>query len=126
LDEPSGFQISLSCAAASAREARRCVNRLSHLLPSEALADLRTVVTELVVNCVVHGGEPEIELAIDVAPDGWVRGTVATGGTGRVAISAPRPAGEGGLGLRIVEAITSRWGVNSPSSDVWFELAPAL
>lgn len=126
LPDPSGFRVSLACGPDSARDARRMVNCLSDRLPSAVLADLRTIVSELIGNCVAHGNGSQIELAIDVTPDGWVRGTVVNGGMGRVAISEPRPEGEGGLGLRIVDAIASRWGVDRPSTDVWFELAPAV
>jgi len=90
------------------------------------LTDVRMVVSELVTNCVVHGTGAEIELAVDVSAAGFIHGTIGDGGTGPVAIPEPRARGEGGLGLRIVEALVSRWGVNAPSSDIWFELSPAV
>ena len=57
-------------------------------------------------------------------PSGSTRGTVTDGGGGAVEIAARRDVGHGGLGLRIVDALASRWGVDVPSSDVWFEVAP--
>jgi anti-sigma regulatory factor (Ser/Thr protein kinase) len=105
--------------------ARRRVDGLADQLPARALADLRTVVTELVTNCVRHGAGAPIDVAIEVGSDGAVRGCVGDGGRGHVAIGPARAQGEGGLGLRIVDALASRWGVRAPTTDVWFELAAA-
>jgi anti-sigma regulatory factor (Ser/Thr protein kinase) len=125
LRDPSGFEASLRSTPEAPRAARECVNRFADRLPAAILADVRMVVSELVTNCVVHGTGAQIELAIDVTEAGFVRGTVTDGGTGPVAVSAPRRPGEGGFGLRIVETLVSRWGVNAPSSDIWFEFSPA-
>lgn len=125
-DRRAGFELALRSDGDAARRARRQVNGLADLLPAAVLADLRTIVSELVTNCVRHGTGREIELAVTVGRNGTVRGRVSDGGTGPVGIVAPRPRPDAGLGLRIVEALVTRWGVNAPSSDVWFELEPAV
>jgi anti-sigma regulatory factor (Ser/Thr protein kinase) len=122
LAEPSAVDVSLDSVAEASREARHLIDGLGYLVPSSVLADLRTVVSELVNNCVAHGtGEP-IDVCIDVTPGGDVRGRVGDLGCAPVGVAPPRAPGDGGLGLRIVDVVASRWGVCSPSSDVWFEL----
>jgi two-component sensor histidine kinase len=123
-DGSLGLDILLNSVPSAALTARRHLGGLSDLLPATTLHDLRTVVTELVDNSVVHGTGSSIAVVIGVAPDGVIRGTVSDGGEGPVEIAAPRNARDGGLGLRIVDVLVSRWSVSAPSSDVWFELAP--
>ena len=125
LAEPSDLQMKLESAPQASHSARKQLQALSDQLPALVLADLRTVVSELINNCVRHGTGSPIELTVELVEDGSVRGCVSDGGTGPVGIGSPKPAGEGGLGLRIVDAIAWRWGVCSPSTDVWFELVPA-
>jgi anti-sigma regulatory factor (Ser/Thr protein kinase) len=122
----SGFQVTLRSDGDAAHEARRQVNGLADLLPVAVLADLRTIVSELVTNCVRHGTGREIEVTVAVARDGSVRGSVGDGGVAPVEIGPPQSAFDAGLGLRIVDALVTRWGVHAPSSDVWFELAPVV
>lgn len=124
LADPSDIKVELESGPDAALKARAQVNLLADRLPLIVLADLRTIVSELVTNCVKHGSGRSIELSIEVAADGSIRGCVSDGGDGPVAIPPPRPAGDGGLGLRIVDVLVSRWGVCAPTSDVWFELAP--
>jgi two-component sensor histidine kinase len=119
-----GFEIVLDSVASAGWTARRHLDELGALLPASTLYDTRTVVTELVDNSVRHGTGRPIAVLIEVTPGGVTRGSVSDGGSGPVEI-AVREASEGGLGLRIVDALVSRWGVSAPSSDVWFELAPA-
>lgn len=118
----SGFELSLESAPAAGAEARRHLAGLADRLPAAALGDLRTVVSELVNNYVVHGSGGPIELSIEHTSSGFIRGTVSDGGMGPVEISS-LPVGPGGYGLRLVDLLACRWGVNVPSSDVWFEIA---
>ena len=118
----SGFAFSLESVPAAGGEARRHLAGLADRLPAGAFGDLRTVVSELVNNCVVHGSGGPIELSIEHASSGFIRGTVSDGGMGPVEISSQR-VGHGGYGLRLVDLLACRWGVNVPSRDVWFELA---
>jgi anti-sigma regulatory factor (Ser/Thr protein kinase) len=123
--EPDGSGLELRLkprtdAAAEAREAIR--ERLSASLPAPTLDDLLTVVTELVTNSVRHGPGASIELRVEVAADGAVRGMVADQGEGKVAIRETRTPGTGGIGLRLVDSIADHWGVYEGSTHVWFEL----
>jgi two-component sensor histidine kinase len=117
----TGFAVSLESVPAAGAEARRHLAGLADCLPAAAFGDLRTVVSELVNNCVLHGSGGPIELSIERTLGGFIRGSVSDGGMGPVQISSGR-VGEGGYGLRVVDLLASRWGVNAPSSDVWFEI----
>jgi two-component sensor histidine kinase len=123
-DGSAGLDILLDSVPSAAKTARRHMGGLSDLLPAATFHDLRTVVTELVDNSVLHGTGGSIAVVIGVTPGGVVRGTVSDGGQGPVEIAAPRNVRDSGLGLRIVDVLVSCWSVNAPSSDVWFELAP--
>lgn len=126
-DSSRSLDLSLASTSAAPRKARAAVLSLGDVLPALALADLRTIVSELVTNSVQHGTGQDIVTRIQVAASGQVVGNVSDGGLCPIAIATPRPAGEGGLGLRIVDVLAARWGVHAPSSDVWFELtAPAV
>jgi anti-sigma regulatory factor (Ser/Thr protein kinase) len=123
--EPDGSGLELRLkprtdAAAEAREAIR--ERLSASLAAPTLDDLLTVVTELVTNSVRHGPGAPIDVRVEVAADGAVRGAVADQGEGKVAIRETRTPGTGGIGLRLVDSIAARWGVHEGSTHVWFEL----
>ena len=118
-----GFEVILESVPRAGWHARREIDDLTDSLPALTLNDLRIVVTELVDNSVRHGTGGPITVAVEVMPSGTTRGTVSDGGRGPVEIAPPREVGDGGLGLRIVDALASHWGVNAPSTDVWFELA---
>jgi anti-sigma regulatory factor (Ser/Thr protein kinase) len=124
-DDSSGFEIVLDREPGAGAAARQQLDGLADLIPASTLRDLRSVITELVNNSVSHGNVGPITVIVEVTPTGTARGTVTDGGEGSVAIAAARELGDGGLGLRIVDALASRWGVSAPSSDVWFELAAA-
>ena len=121
-DGSSVLEIVVDSVPSAGSTARRHLDGLSEILPASILHDLRTVVTELVDNSVLHGSGRPIAIVIEVMPDGMTRGSVSDGGQGPVEIAAPREVRDSGLGLRIVDVLVSRWGVNPPSSDVWFEL----
>ena len=120
----SGLEFALDSVPSAGSAARRQLDGLAGPLSALSFDELRIVVTELVNNSVRHGSGGPITVAVEVTPDGKTRGTVGDGGRGPVEIVAPRDLGDGGLGLRIVDALAAHWGVNAPSSDVWFELAP--
>lgn len=94
----------------------------------EQTADaVRLAATELVSNAVRHGGlEPEDRIVLS--------GTVAD--VVRIEVEQPSPVTEArvqasggpaghGMGLRIVDNITKRWGSNAgPPGVVWFEIDP--
>jgi anti-sigma regulatory factor (Ser/Thr protein kinase) len=105
--------------------ARRVLrSRLGDRLSPHAMQNVLTVVSELVNNSVAHGpGKPiRMRITVDDA-DGSVRGEVEDQGEGKVAIRKISDGGaSGGFGLRLVDALTDRWGVYDGSTHVWFEL----
>jgi anti-sigma regulatory factor (Ser/Thr protein kinase) len=114
-------------AAVAARAA--LVRCLAGHISDAALADAELLVSELVTNSVRHaaiGADAFVRVAAEVA-DGVLRIEVDDPGTvGAVAIRTPDLGGGGGFGLRIVEALSRRWGVaRNGSTRVWAELACA-
>ena len=85
-------------------------------------AALLTVLSELVANSVKYGSGGPIRVRIEVFPDRAVVGRVADGGEGEVAIRENASAAGGGMGLKLVDAFSDRWGVDQGTTDVWFEL----
>ena len=122
---PPELQIRLRAAPQAPVQARQALAVFADLLPAETLADLRLIVTELVTNGVKYG--PGIAIALGVALDGQgnVCGEVADGGSGGVQMVRSSDPADGGLGLQIVDALTSDWGVCPDTSTVWFTLAQA-
>ena len=92
--------------------------------------NLRLLVSELVTNCVVHGGAEDGQRRIRVRAavgDECVRTEVCHDGPAFVAPSeAPDLDSPGGLGLFLVEQMSDAWGIQrSPETCVWFELCLA-
>jgi anti-sigma regulatory factor (Ser/Thr protein kinase) len=112
----------------AARRARRLVeSELGGRVPATVLPDIALLVTELVANGVRHGGA-HAGATVDVRFEGRpgalrVEVVNAEQAGGPVGPRKPDLAGGGGLGLHIVERLSSRWGVrDEPRTVVWFEL----
>jgi anti-sigma regulatory factor (Ser/Thr protein kinase) len=104
----------------SVREARRRVREaLGPHVGDELLSDIELVVSELVTNSVRHGPGDPISLRLVKAPSG-VSGEVVDEGDGVVAIRNRERTAAGGLGLPLVDYLTSAWGVYPGSTHVWF------
>ncbi len=104
-------------------QARRIIaEELSGLLSPGELDDMKLIVSELVTNGIVHGGrEDDIPVMLDLRVNGDIRCAVTDQGPGffaRVRNDARR-----GWGLRLVEQLSDRWGMQcSPRrTEVWFE-----
>ena len=104
-------------------QARRIIaEELSSRLPGGILADVQLMVSELVASGVVHGSHgTDDPVVLDLLVNGEVRCRVLDRGTGfakRVAQAKTR-----GWGLRVVEQLSDRWGMQcSPNhTEVWFE-----
>jgi len=110
---------------ASVPEARRFVAELLAGCPARDV--LMTCVSELCANAITHtasgdGGVFIVEVACP--RDGLARIAVTDeGGSSVPAAGAPDPAAEGGRGLAMVAACTSRWGYADayPGRTVWAE-----
>lgn len=106
---------------------RRIAERLDGALAPERLETLTLVVSELLTNSVLHAGlSPAdlISLSLSVR-GGAVRGRVSDPGMGFVPPEEPGPRADlsGGWGLRVVDELCDRWGVQTgDETHVWFEL----
>jgi anti-sigma regulatory factor (Ser/Thr protein kinase) len=105
-------------AAALARSALAAVH--GHV---DDVADrLAVLTTELVTNAVRHGrGAIRLRATFDV---GLIRVEVQDDGASFVAAEALAIEGTsaGGFGLKIVEALADRWGVDAARGTVWCEV----
>ena len=120
--------VDLPPVVASVPTARRlAVDLLTTWGAPHDLHDAGLLVSELVANVVDHvAGEAVFTLELTLAGD-WLRVSVADGSAVRPVVrqldgSAPR-----GRGMRLVEQIADRWGVEDHEGGkrVWVELAPA-
>jgi anti-sigma regulatory factor (Ser/Thr protein kinase) len=113
--------IVLDADARAARVARRWF--VGEITGTDAVDvnDAALAVSELVTNAAVHGGGP-ITLAMHVGR-GVVRVAVSDAGRGSVEVRRDHGAIVGGHGLRIVEALASRWGFDErdDARTVWAE-----
>jgi len=103
------------------REARRFVRRLAEKVPE--LDDLELLLSELVTNAVIHaGGDVQVTISIDTH-----RVHVEVGDTNRTPPALRTPDGTGGRGLRLVDAVATRWGIifDHSGKSVWFEVDAA-
>jgi anti-sigma regulatory factor (Ser/Thr protein kinase) len=112
----------------AAGHARRVLARwLVGVMPAERLGDMQLLVTEIVANCVRHGGvreDGEIDLQVNVQ-DGVIRVEVRdTGIQADPRVRPPDLSGGGGFGMVLVERMSSAWGVDhEPNVVMWFEVA---
>jgi anti-sigma regulatory factor (Ser/Thr protein kinase) len=121
-DPQSGVIMQLERARTAGAVARRAIRtRLDRRVAQETLDDVLLVVSELLANAVLHGSS-EISLRVELI-DGCVTGRVTDGGSRpgpRVVV--PRNERTSANGLRLVDRITSEWGVDAGSADVWFRI----
>ena len=120
------LNLKLAAALDAPRRARGAIAaQLASRLSTARLSALLTIVSELVANSVKRGPGGPIHLNVKISEDGTVLGRVEDGGQGRVAVREEVNPAEGGIGLKVVDAFTDRWGVEEGTSNVWFELAPS-
>jgi anti-sigma regulatory factor (Ser/Thr protein kinase) len=111
----------------SIREARRFVSEGTADLSDDLRDAVALMVSELATNALVHAC-----VGFDVTVDrsgALLRVTVSDQGDGIPAVRAPESSEPHGRGLRIVEALSRRWGVTDTSGggkDVWFEIGLEL
>jgi len=113
---------------AAARARRLVEGELVARLPRRVVDDVMLLITELVANGVRHGGagtSSSLHLLLQGTRPGLHVEVVNADherGRGPVRRSADMGGG-GGIGLNLVETLSSRWGVRqAPATAVWFEL----
>jgi two-component sensor histidine kinase len=118
------LNLELAAALDAPRRAREAITaQVGSCLSTARRSALLTIVSELVANSVKHGPGGRIHVNVKVSGDGAVLGRVEDGGRGRVAVREGVNPAEGGMGLKLVDAFTDRWGVEEGTTSVWFELA---
>ena len=109
--------------AATLRRRFRCwVGEITDL---DTADDLALAVYEALANVVDHvAGEASFTLELSLSED-WLRVTVADGSALRPVVRDFEVGAPRGRGMRLVEAIAARWGVEDGTDGkaVWFELA---
>ena len=88
--------------------------------------DAALLVSELVANVVDHvGGEAAFTVEVALSGD-WLRISVADGSAIRPVVRQLEGSAPRGRGMRLVEQIADRWGVEEHEGGkrVWLELAP--
>jgi anti-sigma regulatory factor (Ser/Thr protein kinase) len=107
------------------RVARLAVReRLAPYLPHAKLGDAVLLTSELVTNAVRHAhldDANEIRLEVSTQPHA-VRVTVIDEGPGFDPALIPTGRETGGWGLKLVDALSDRWGTQATPHGVWFEL----
>ncbi|MGH9187379.1 MAG: ATP-binding protein [Acidimicrobiales bacterium] len=118
-------RLSLAADTSAAGESRQFVR--SHLrgaVERDIIDVVELLTSELVTNAVVHTGVPRV-LVLVLAPD-HVRVEVEDGSSRPPVLVQSLPATSlTGRGIRIVEALSTRWGVEpvAKGKRVWFEVA---
>ena len=119
-------QAAFPAELASAPAARRFVTSALRSWHCDALVEpTQLLVSELVVNAVLHAGSP-VTVRVELR-DARVRVEVADASPAALEVRPVDPASVTGRGLLIVDALASAWGVD-PTDDgkiVWFELTAA-
>jgi len=121
----SRLELQLPHTPESVRRARRTITAFLDPsdVPGAVVDDLVLLVSELVTNAVVHAGSPAaVRLDADVER---IKVAVADRDATRAPTMAdPDPASSSGRGVRLVDRLATRWGVepHSEGKVVWFEL----
>lgn len=118
-DVPVEESLTLPRGSGAPGAARRFVRRLAWVSEQREVVEL--LVSELVTNAVRHA-RGDIEVTIGAIIRGRIRVSIGDGSPSRPAIREPKL--EGGHGLRLVEALADRWGVDQRvgGKTVWFEI----
>jgi anti-sigma regulatory factor (Ser/Thr protein kinase) len=122
-------EVSVRCDESAPAVVRAAISAVAGV-DGIALEDARMVASELVTNAVVHSQCTEEELlAVRVSGNGCLRiSVIDPGRSGRAAEIAERRLGLGGLGLKVVSELSSRWGSERRPEgyEVWADLGVGL
>jgi hypothetical protein len=110
----------------SVPEARRFATSVLRGSSPETLEAVELMVSELATNCIRHT-DSGFDLTISRSgPDIRVEASDHAGGT--PTMRSPKPTDASGRGLKIIDMLSSGWGVNSHGPDgktVWFTIGDA-
>lgn len=109
----------LSIEASDPAEARSALIRAADWLDAPALWGLKSVVTELVTLCQLHGAWEAIPVQIDVS-DREVKGVVKCPGAAESLYEARK--GKKSFAVKIIAAFTSDWGADPNRGVIWFNM----
>jgi two-component sensor histidine kinase len=113
-----------ACADGPARARRAVRTECSARVPGRTLENLLLLVSELVTNGIVHGRDNHAgSIILDLRLNSTLRFAVVDPGPGFATRAALDQ--DGGWGLRLVERLADRWGVQRTreGTRVWFETA---
>jgi serine/threonine-protein kinase RsbW len=89
-------------------------------LPAQARTDVELALSELVTNAVEHGeGQARVEIH---RREDHVRIEVTDEGDAAPQVREEPAGADGGWGLRLVDAISRRWGAYEGTTHVWCEI----
>ncbi len=111
-----------ACRPAAVGAARRLVRSTLHDRDAELIEAAELLISELASNCVRHA---RTDFEVRIWPAEEVRIEVRDSGGGSPRVLSPGVEEPSGRGLRIVEAVSRRWGVEPEPAGkiVWFTLA---
>lgn len=98
-------------------QARRELSLLASEIDQSSLADVKTVVSELVAMSVANGARKPIEVFLDIK-ERRLEGAVRDDGTGIRAVARQ----ESTLVLRILEGLVEEWGADEREQRIWFRV----
>jgi anti-sigma regulatory factor (Ser/Thr protein kinase) len=129
-DETTAWSTRITGGATAPFAARELLtNRLGESVPADTLHNLLLLTTELVTNSVRHAAVDEagtVELSVMSGPTLVRTSVIDPGGDTQPAVQDLDVNVPGGMGLFLVEQISTRWGVErmgDGATEVWFELA---
>ena len=120
------FEAEIEVGRHAAQEAREVIReRIADSIPAVTLADLLTIVTELVTNAVTYGEGDHIWVRLD-ASNGSLHGEVENLGCTVVKPGELDPHRISGLGLHIVDTLADDWRAEQgdETTRLQFELRP--
>jgi two-component sensor histidine kinase len=104
-------------------QARRAVHDFAVAVSPSAARTAELLASELVTNAVTHGCG-HVQVVMEYGTDGLAVTVTDEEPTPPVITEAP-PSATGGRGMRLVDVLSSSWGVvpGRPGKGVWFRLA---
>jgi two-component sensor histidine kinase len=117
--------VTLSPSRLAPAQARQAVHDFATAVSPSSARTAELLASELVTNAVTHG-RGEVRLIMEYDDDSGLAVTVADDEPAAPEVPPTAPNALGGRGLRMVEVLSSAWGVErnrrGPGKGVWFRL----